>query len=59
MEIEKLWQKKTKVIPVMIGTLGAMPKQLEEHLKSIGDDPAKSSITGNSLHVAMVFLIPK
>lgn len=35
-EIGRLWQKKTKVIPVVIGTLSAIPKHTEEHLNSIG-----------------------
>ncbi|XP_053149009.1 uncharacterized protein LOC128343627 isoform X2 [Hemicordylus capensis] len=35
-EIERLWQKKTKIIPVVIGALGAVPKDLEEHLNTIG-----------------------
>lgn len=30
------WQKKTKVIPMMIGVLGAFPKHLEDYLIASG-----------------------
>ena len=35
-EIKKLWKmKRVKVVPVVIGTLGTVPKKLEEHLTDI------------------------
>ena len=37
-EIEWLWRKKAKVVPIVIGTFGAIPKNLESHLNSIGVD---------------------
>ena len=35
-ELRKLWQVKVKVVPVVVGTLGTIPKALEKHLKEIG-----------------------
>lgn len=37
-EVERLWQKKAKVVPVVIGALGAIPKDLEHHLNTLGVD---------------------
>lgn len=33
--LEQLWQKKTAMIPVVIGAWGAIPKHLEKHLSNI------------------------
>ena len=35
-ELKKLWNKKVKVIPVIIGALGTTPKALPKRLKEIG-----------------------
>ena len=35
-ELRKLWQVKVKVVPVVVGALGTIPKALEKHLKEIG-----------------------
>ena len=37
-EIERLWKKKARVVPVVIGALGAIPKDLVRHLSTIGVD---------------------
>ena len=37
-EIRKLWKLKTKVIPVVIGALGTIPKRLPGFIKEIGVD---------------------
>ena len=37
-ELKKLWNKKVKVIPVIIGALGTTPKALPKRLKGIGID---------------------
>jgi hypothetical protein len=37
-EVERLWQKKAAVVPVVIGALGAIPRDLEKHLKTLGLD---------------------
>ena len=35
-EIERLWEMKTTTVPVVIGSLGAIPAQLKEQLKRLG-----------------------
>ena len=37
-EVERLWEKKATVVPVVVGALGAVPKQLQYHLKTLGLD---------------------
>ena len=38
-EIERLWQLKATVIPVVIGALGRVKKGVLNHLKSIPGEP--------------------
>ena len=35
-EIERLWEKEATVVPVVIGSLGAMPRDFRKHLRTIG-----------------------
>ena len=35
-EIERLWEKQAPVVPVVIGSLGAIPRDLRKHLRKIG-----------------------
>ena len=35
-ELKKLWNKNVKIIPVIIGALGATPSRLPKRLKEIG-----------------------
>ncbi len=35
-ELCKIWQVKVKVVPVVVGALGTIPKALEKHLEEIG-----------------------
>ena len=35
-EIDRLWEKQATVIPVVIGSLGAIPQDLRKHLRMIG-----------------------
>ena len=35
-ELRKLWKVQVKVVPIVIGGLGTMPKGLEKHLESLG-----------------------
>ena len=37
-EIEQLWRKKAKVVPIAIDALDTIPKTLKNHLDSIGVD---------------------
>ena len=36
LEITRLWNVKAKVIPIVVGALGSIPKNLKEHSKSLG-----------------------
>ena len=35
-ELRKLWKVKTRVVPIVIGALGTIPKGLVGHLESLG-----------------------
>lgn len=35
-EVEHLQQKKAKNVPILVGTLGSIPKDFEKHLNSTG-----------------------
>ena len=35
-ELQKIWNVKVKIIPLVVGTLGAIPKQFGNKLKQIG-----------------------
>ena len=35
-ELQKIWDVKVKIIPLVIGSLGAIPKQFGNRLKQIG-----------------------
>ena len=35
-ELQKIWNVKVKIIPLVIGSLGAIPKQCGNRLKQIG-----------------------
>ena len=37
-ELRKIWQVKVKVVPVVVGALGTIPKTLGKHLDEIGTD---------------------
>ena len=36
MELQKIWNVKVKIIPLVVGSLGAIPKQFGNRLKQIG-----------------------
>ena len=42
-EVERLWEKKATVVPVVIGALGAIPRDLIKHLKTLGLDKVSPS----------------
>ena len=65
-EIERLWEKQATVVPVVIGSLGTIPRDLRKHLRTIGLDITKpateDSPTGNSTYptqVPLKFLDPQ
>ena len=35
-ELQKIWNAKVKIIPLVVGSLGALPKQFGHRLKQIG-----------------------
>ena len=35
-EIERLWEKQTTLVPVVIGSLGAIRRDLRKHIRTIG-----------------------
>ena len=35
-ELEKIWNVKVKIIPLVVGSLGAIPKQFGNRLKKFG-----------------------
>ena len=35
-ELQKIWTVKVKIIPLVVGSLGAIPKQFGNRLKQIG-----------------------
>ena len=35
-ELQKIWNVKVKIIPLVVGSLGSIPKQLGNSLKEIG-----------------------
>ena len=42
-EEERLWEKKATVVPVVIGALGATPRSLVKHLKTLELDKISPS----------------
>ena len=36
MELQKIWNVRVKIIPLVVGSLGAIPKQFSNRLKEIG-----------------------
>ena len=49
-ELQKIWNVKVKIIPLVIGSLGATPKQFGNRLKQIG-------ITVGTAQVQKTFLL--
>ena len=42
-EVERLWEKKATAVPVVIGALGAIPRDLLKYLKTLGLDKMSPS----------------
>ena len=49
-ELQKIWNVKVKIIPLVVSSLGAMPKQFGNRLKQIG-------ITARKTQVQKTFLL--
>ena len=55
-EIERLWRKKVKVVPIVIGALGAIPKNLKDHLDSIGVHQLQKAALLGTAHILRKYL---
>ena len=42
-EIERLWEKQATIVPVVIGSLGTIPRDLRKHLRTIDLESISSS----------------
>ena len=42
-EVEKYWKKKATLVPVVIGAIGAIFRNLVKHLKTLGFDKISPS----------------
>ena len=49
-ELQKIWNVKVKIIPLVVGSLGAIPTQFGNRLKQIG-------ITGGTAQVQKIVLL--
>ena len=49
-KLQKIWNVKLKIIPLIVGSLGAIPKQFGNRLKQIG-------ITGGTAQVQKIVLL--
>ena len=47
---QKIWNVKAKIIPIVVGSLGAIPKQFRNRLKQIG-------ITAGTAHLQKTFVL--
>ena len=43
-ELQKIWNVKVKIIPLVVGSLGAIPKQFGNRLKQIGITPGAAQV---------------
>ena len=43
-ELQKMWNVKVKIIPLVVGSLGAIPKQFSNRLKQIGITAGKAQV---------------
>ena len=55
-EIERLWGKQATVIPVVIGSLGAIPRDLKKHLRTTGLESISPSQLLGTAHILRKYL---
>ena len=48
-ELRRMWEVKTKVVPIVLGTLGTVPLRLKGNLKGIGVDKSITLIQKSAL----------
>ena len=49
LELSRMWDCKTTVVPIIIGALGSIPKNLQNHLKSLNIDCKISTFQKSAL----------
>ena len=59
-EVERLWERIATVVPVVIGALGAIPRDLTKHLNTLGYDKItpsqqKAALVG-TVHILRKYL---
>ena len=58
-EVERLWEKKATVVPVVVGALGAIPKDLEKHLRTLGLDKITPSQIQKAALLGTAYILRK
>ena len=58
-EIERLWEKQVTVVPVMIGSLGAIPRDLRKHLRTIGFESISASQLQKTVLLGIAHILRK
>ena len=48
-ELRRMWEVKTKVVPIVLGALGTLPLRLKGNLKGIGVDTSITLIQKSAL----------
>ena len=48
-EIARMWNRETTVVPIVIGALGSIPKKLKNHLERIGIKPSITTLQKTAL----------
>ena len=43
-ELQKIWKVKVKIIPLVVGSLGAIPKQFGNRLRQIGIEAGTAQV---------------
>ena len=58
-EIQRCWQTKTTVVPIVVGALGAMPKGLTENLKKLGCENLHPGLIQKSVLLGTAHILRK
>ena len=58
-EVERLWEKKATVVSVVIGALGAIPRDLVKHLKTLGLDKISPSQLQKAVQLGTAHILRK
>ena len=58
-EMERLWEKQATVVPVVIGSLGAIPRDLKKHLRMIGLESISPSQLKKTVLMGTAYILCK